>query len=207
MVWDFKARGEPFLWLFGGGLCVGIAMIIGFVVLIVYNGIFTFYPRPIEVVLLRDGSRLAGEVARAEDFKPGPDVLAKLSEETRKEIAAHDGFARRTLYRTGNFDLYNEDFRWVVDYEITGTSTPGDMFFVERMEWGPFIGTIKSLDLNGKVVEKSSLSMETLDTEQTRGAWRRDRIRGIERSEIAGVNHYLEEETPEAQESAAPIRP
>lgn len=194
MVWDFKARGEPFLWLFGGGLCVGIAMIIGFIVLIVYNGIFTFYPRPIEVVLLRDGSRLAGEVARAEDFKPGPDVLAKLSEETRKEIAAHDGFARRTLYRTGNFDLYNEDFRWVVDYEITGTSTPGDMFFVERMEWGPFIGTIKSLDLNGKVVEKSSLSMETLDTEQTRGAWRRDRIRGIERSEIAGVNHYLEEE-------------
>ena len=35
MVWDFKARGEPFLWLFGGGLCVGIAMIIGFIVLIV----------------------------------------------------------------------------------------------------------------------------------------------------------------------------
>ena len=54
--------------------------------------------------------------------------------------------------------MYNEDFRWVVDYEITGTSTPGDMFFVERMEWGPFIGTIKSLDLNGKVIEKSSLS-------------------------------------------------
>jgi len=194
MVWDFKARGEPFLWLFGGGLCVGIAMIIGFIVLIVYNGIFTFYPRPIEVVLLRDGTRLAGEVARAEDFKPGPDVLAKLSEETRKEIAEHEGFARRTLYRTGNFDLYNEDFRWVVDYEITATSTPGDMFFVERMEWGPFIGTIKSLDLNGKVIEKSSLSMETLHTEQTRGAWRRERIRGIERGEIAGVNHYLEEE-------------
>ncbi len=35
MVRDFKARGEPFLWLFGGGLCVGIAMIIGFIVLIV----------------------------------------------------------------------------------------------------------------------------------------------------------------------------
>src|SRR5271157_639626 len=194
MVWDFKARGEPFLWLFGGGLCVGIAMIIGFVVLIVYNGILTFYPRPIQVVLLRDGSRLAGEVARAEDFRPGPEVMAKLSEETRKEIAVHEGFARRTLYRIGNFDLYNEDFRWVVDYEISGSTTPEDMFFIERMEWGPFIGTIKSLDLNGKVIEKSSLSMETLDAEQTRGAGRRERIRGIERGEIAAVNHYLEEE-------------
>ncbi|MGO9567437.1 MAG: phosphate ABC transporter permease PstA [Desulfomonilaceae bacterium] len=194
MVWDFKARGEPFLWLFGGGLCVGIAMIIGFIVLIVYNGILTFYPRPIEVVLLRDGSKLAGEVARAEKFRPGPEVLAKLSEETRKEIADHEGFAQRTLYRTGNFDLYNEDFRWVVDYEITGSTTPENMFFVERMEWGPFIGIIKSLDLNGKVMEKSSLSIETLEVEQTGGAKRRDRIRGIERGEIASVNHYLEEE-------------
>ena len=126
MVRDFKARGEPFLWLFGGGLCVGIAMIIGFIVLIVYNGILTFYPRAIVVVLLRDGSRLAGEVARVENFRPGPNVLEKLSEKTRKEVADRDGFARRTLYRTGNFDLYSEDFRWVADYEITGTSTPGD---------------------------------------------------------------------------------
>jgi phosphate transport system permease protein len=192
MVWDFKARGEPFLWLFGGGLCVGIAMIISFIVLIVYNGILTFYPRPIDVVMLRDGSRLAGEVTRAEKFRPGPDVLAKLSEETRKEIADHEGFARRTLYRTGNFDLYNDDFRWVVDYEITGSTTPEDMFFVERMEWGPFIGTIKSIDLNGKVIEKTSLSPKTLNTEQTQAAMRRDRIRAIERGEIGAVNHYLE---------------
>jgi phosphate transport system permease protein len=192
MVWDFKARGEPFLWLFGGGLCVGIAMIIGFIVLIVYNGILTFYPRPIDVVMLRDGSRLAGEATRAEKFRPGPDVLAKLSEKTREEIADHEGFARRTLYRTGNFDLYNDDFKWVVDYEITGTSTPRDIFFVERMEWGPFIGTIKSVDLNGKVIEKTSLSPETLNTEQSQAAMRRDRIKAIERGEIGAVNHYLE---------------
>lgn len=193
MVWDFKARGEPFLWLLGGGLCVGIAMIVGFIILIVYNGILTFYPRHIEVVQLRDGSRLAGEVVRSENFRPGPDILAKLSEKTRKEIADRDGFASRTLYHIGNFDLYNEDFRWVVDFEMNGRSTPRDMFFVERMEWGPFVGTIKSIDLNGKVIEKSSLSMETLNTEQIRAAGRRDHIGGIERGEIASVNHYLEE--------------
>ena len=144
--------------------------------------------------MLRDGSRLAGEVTRAENFRPGPDVLAKLGEKTREEIADHEGFARRTLYRTGNFDLYNDDFRWVVDYEITGTSTPRDIFFVERMEWGPFIGTIKSVDLNGKVIEKTSLSPETLTTEQTQAAMRRDRIKAIERGEIGAVNHYLEAE-------------
>ncbi len=52
LVWDFKTRGEPFLWGLGGALVIGIFMIVGFVVLIVYNGILTFYPRPIEVVTL-----------------------------------------------------------------------------------------------------------------------------------------------------------
>jgi hypothetical protein len=60
------------------------------------------------------------------------------------------------------------------------------------MEWGPFIGTIKSVDLNGKVIEKASLSPETLNTEQTQAAIRRDRIKAIERGEIGAVNHYLE---------------
>jgi phosphate transport system permease protein len=194
MVWDFKARGEPFLWVFGGGLCIGIAMIIGFIILIVYNGILTFNPRPIEVVLLHDGSRVAGEVVRVEDFRPTPEMLEKLSGQTRREIADHGGIERRILFRTGNFDLYNEDYKWVTAYEIAQTSTPDDMFFVERMEWGPFIGTVKSLDLSGKIIPQSSLSMETLDTEQAHASLRRDRISEIERHEIATINHYLEAE-------------
>ena len=128
------------------------------------------------------------------EFQARAQRVGKIERENAKEVADRDGFARRTLYRTGNFNLYSEDFRWVADYEITGTSTPGDMFFVERTEWGPFIGSIKSVDLNGKVIEKSSVSMEALDAAQTRGAGRRERIRGIESGEIAAVNHYLEEE-------------
>ena len=71
LVWDFKARGEPFMWLLGGGLGLGIFMVIGFVLLFVYNGILTFYPRPIEKVTLKDGSVLAGELSRSETYKIG----------------------------------------------------------------------------------------------------------------------------------------
>ena len=66
LIWDFKARGEPFLWCLGGALVIGIIMIVGFVVLIVYNGILTFYPRPIEVVTLKGGNKVAGEATRSE---------------------------------------------------------------------------------------------------------------------------------------------
>jgi phosphate transport system permease protein len=192
-MWDFKARGEPFMWALGGTLCVGMLMIAGFIVLIIWNGILTFYPRAIEKVTLRDGSVFAGELSRSETFKPSPEVLAGLSEEARKRITDSDGIANRSLYRIGNFDLYNEDFRWVPEYEVVSTTTPEDFFFVERMEWGPFIGTIRSLDLDGKVLEKQDLTFEKLRMQEQEASRRRGRIREIERNEIAGINTQLED--------------
>jgi len=192
LVWDFKARGEPFVWGLGGALCIGIVMIVGFLILIIWNGILTFYPWPVEKVTLRDGSVVAGELTRRETYRPGPEQLANLSEKIRAEISAQGDLVSRNLYRTGNFDLYNEDFKWIPEYEIAGISYPEDLFFVERVEWGPFIGSIRSLDLGGKIIEKDGLTREILLRERRAASERRDRIRQIERNEIAGVNNYLE---------------
>jgi phosphate transport system permease protein len=190
--WDFKARGEPFLWGLGGCLVVGILMIVGFVVLILYNGLLTFFPVSIERVALRSGNVVAGELSRSEQYKPGPEVLAELPPEIRKRIAENHDFADRRLYRIGNYDLYNEDFQWIPDYNITDITSPKDLFHVERLEWGPFIGTIKSLDLNGRVVSGNTLTLDELRTKHTQAVKRRDRIRSIERNQIAGVNYELE---------------
>lgn len=192
--WDFKSRGEPFLWGLGGALIIGIVMIIGFVVLILYNGLSTFFPRAIEVVTLTDGSVVAGELFRSETFKPGPELLSTLDPKIQDKIADSKGFVRRHLYRTGNFDLYNEDFRWVSDYEIAGTKTPEDMLFLERVEWGPFVGKVRSLDLKGKTFEKESISPSLLRKAQQEGTDRRERIRRIERNEIGALNQVLEGE-------------
>jgi len=193
MIWDFKARGEPFLWGFGGALAVGILMIAAFLALVLYNGILTFYPQPIEVITLRDGTMVAGELFRSEVYKPGPELVAQLAEPVRKEIESKEGLVERFLYRTGNFDLYNQDFRWVSDYEIAKVAKPPGMVFFERIEWGPFVGTIKQLDLNGTILDGKSLSWAKLRKEQESAAHRRDRIHNIERNEIATVNYYLEQ--------------
>ena len=192
MTWDIKARGEPFLWGLGGALVLGILMIVGFVVLIIYNGFLTFFPKPIDRVSLRNGSVVAGELSRSEIYRPGPELLASLSEETRREIADRGGLVRRDLYRTGNFDLYNEDFRWVPDYEIAEISVPTDIFFVERIEWGPFIGTIRSVDLNGKILEGDSLTLSALRDAQRKAANRLASLHDIERNQIGAINHYME---------------
>ena len=144
---NLTARGEPFLWTMGGALVFGIVMIAAFLLLILYNGIITFYPKSILKITLDSGRVVAGEPTRSEKYLPGPDVLNSMDSAARKKIEARNNVIRRTLYKTGNFDFYNEDFRWVSDYEIKAVEKPADIFMVERVEWGPFVGFIRSRGL------------------------------------------------------------
>jgi phosphate transport system permease protein len=191
---DLSARGEPFIWSLGGALALGILMVFGFLVLVFWNGLVTFYPKPIEVVTLRDGAVLAGEPTRSEVYRPGTEILNSLDETQMKAIVENDGYAGRTLYRTGNFDLYNEDYRWVSDFQVKEVTTPGDIFFLERAEWGPFIGRIRQVNLNKEVLEGTAVPLERFHDEQAKAAERRQRIRAIERGDIGEVNHYLEKD-------------
>ena len=191
---DLSARGEPFIWSLGGALALGILMVFGFLVLVFWNGLVTFYPKPIEVVTLRDGAVLAGEPTRSEVYRPGTEILNSLDETQRKAIVENDGYAGRTLYRTGNFDFYNEDYRWVPDFQIKEVTTPGDIFFLERVEWGPFVGRIQRVNLNKEVFEGTAVRLGRLRDEQAKAAERRQRIRAIERGDIGEVNHYLEKD-------------
>ncbi len=190
---DMRSRGEPALWALGGALALGIVMIVGFLALVFWNGVATFVPKPLPVVTDASGNVTAGEPFREELFRLQPDELAKLSPEWQARIEKDGGFASRTLYRLGNFDFYGDDFRWVPDFTLVKTEYPKNMLFVERLEWGPFVGTIKNFKLDG--VEQP---FSTLDDpkflaahDAARDRWRE--IRDIERDRIGAINHDIEE--------------
>ncbi len=189
---DRSARGEPFLWGFGGTLALGVLMVVGFLVLVIYNGATTFWPKPIKVLTLADGTRIAGEPFREEEYRPHPEEAGSLPPSGRDLFRAGNGRLRRILYRTGNFDLYNDDFRWVPDYAVQATETPVDFYFIERMEWGPFIGRLKSLEIDGKTYGNGVFPREILEREHKAARRRLARIRTIEREEIGAVNRELE---------------
>ncbi|MBW7851860.1 MAG: phosphate ABC transporter permease PstA [Rhodospirillales bacterium] len=191
---ELSAFGEPFLWAHGGALAIGIVLIIGFLVLVLWNGIATFWPRPVAVVTLEDGSLVAGEPSRTEPFRPGPELLSSLSETQRQTVAAADGWAERRLYRIGNYDLYNEDFRWIADYAVARVDYPPEMVFVERLEWGPFVGMVQALAVGGETRTAASLRPGELQSELAKAQDRWQRIRHIERSLIGAVNHEMERE-------------
>ena len=170
---DLSARGEPALWMLGGALA--------------------FWPLPIEVVRLTDGSVIAGEPRRTEEFRPAASEVEGLAPLQQAALAADGGFARRTLYRTGNYDLYGEDYRWVPDFSRAEVSRPAHMMLIERLEWGPFIGRIEGLVLAGRQRPLPQIGPGELESLHRQARERWQRIREIERVEIGAVNRRIEE--------------
>jgi phosphate transport system permease protein len=193
-VTSLSARGEPFMWCLGGALALGILMIVGFLLLVLWNGVVTFWPKPISLVTLANGDTIAGEAVRDELFRPDGAALARLEPAERARIERSEGFASRTLYRTGNYDLYNEDFVWIPDFNVKSVETPRDLVLVERLEWGVFIGRIAALTLDGTAADMRALSAGELDRRHAEARARRARLRAIEHDQIGEVNRELDHE-------------
>ena len=193
---SFRAGGGPLVWLMGAGLALAILMISGLLLLVIVNGTLTFWPNRLLEVDLDGGRRLLGEVTRSESYRLGPEELEKLSPAHAERVRAQDGLENRRLLRTGNFDLYGSDFRWVTDYEIAAGETryPADAWFIERQEWGPFVGYMKEIRVDGAAVASSPAEVEAqfraLQPEARRRYARSSRI---ERDDVGEINDALEE--------------
>jgi phosphate transport system permease protein len=189
---DLSSRGEPYLWSMGGALALGLIMIFGFLLLVAWNGLVTFYPKPVEVLRLKDGSMVAGEPTRSEMYRLPKQELDSLDEKARRTVQENNGFGLRTLYRTGNYDLYNEDFLWVPAFKVAEGTEPKNMYFVERTEWGPFIGTLEALMVKGENLTAGLLTPDRLSEEHRKAVERRERVKSIERDEMGSLNHELD---------------
>jgi phosphate transport system permease protein len=187
---DLAARGEPFVWLMGAALVAGLAMIVGFLAFVIYVGALTFWPSPIEVITRSDGKIIAGEVFRAESYRVPEDVAKAAAPDVKAKIEAGLGLAERTLYRVGNYDIFGEDFVWVSEFDKKSVAFPRDIYMIERVEWGPFIGRIKQLDLAGTVTADPTATQ--IAAAHKAAEVRRKAIERLEKVEIAGINHEIE---------------
>ena len=111
------AYGRVLTWLTGGTLALNLLLIIGLIALLVWNGAGTFWPRPLMLLKLTDGTEALGE-ARAHD---------------------RDTVHRMQL-KIGNRDLTGADFRWIDEAAIASRAYPLDAVLLERLEWGNFFG-------------------------------------------------------------------
>ncbi len=143
-----SAYGEPMVWLTGGALVLCLAMILGLLVLIVWQGLVTFWPKPLYRIRTWDGAHYLGPITRDEWYRPTEAELAadlaklpdEAAAEAREAIADEEGRAHRVLVRVGNYEIAETHFEWVKVHTVRERNADPWAVTVERLEWGRFYG-------------------------------------------------------------------
>jgi len=171
--------GRALTWLCGGALALNLLLILGLLVLLAYNGGGTFWPKPLTLLTLADGSKVLGEIERRESI-PG-------------EGGAPSPGSRIQL-KVGNRDLSGADFLWVDESKIVSRQTPGDAIVLERMEWGNFYGFPRALRKDGTVLAEGAGSVALrLGPLMAAKRLETSSLRTLERRDLADVNRRLEQ--------------
>ncbi|WP_447970974.1 phosphate ABC transporter permease PstA [Nitrospira sp. M1] len=176
----FFDSGTLFVWMCGAGLALSLLMIGGLLVLILINGMGYFWPKDLVQYTLQDGSSVLGEVTGHEIIH---DSVNSDSPEGKGRIQL----------KVGNRDLYGLDFRWIDESQIQATSTPMDVVFLERREWGNFYGRPYRVTQGEEVVasghqEATAALFPLID----RANEIQEDIHYLERSVIGDINHEIE---------------
>jgi ABC-type phosphate transport system permease subunit/ABC-type phosphate transport system auxiliary subunit len=190
----------------GAALVVCIAMIVGLLAIVVIQGASTFWPRPIELAVLRSGERVLGTPMRDEPFDPSPALLAQMDQwksQGALVAGAFDAAGRpvRRQYRVGNRELGQQPFRWVNLCDVAEPiTTPRDAMLLERQDWGVWIGLPESVlrvDAQGATTEVLAQGQEAVrgKVAELRGETmaRQARLRELRRDEIGTINADMDE--------------
>ena len=168
-----SAVGEPMVWLTGSALVLCLGMIAILLVLVLANGLRSFWPGDIDRVTLSSGEVVMG-IRTAEDSEG------------------------RYLYRVGNRDIGQESFRWIDGEEIAEIEQPEDAVMLERESWGVWFGVPESISVvgeDGELTKATDGASETLDAFGARHAEARARRaegEAMRKRELGNINHGIE---------------
>jgi phosphate transport system permease protein len=173
-------RGDPAIWFTGTGLAISLLMITGMIALILSNGLGFFWPKPLTHLTLADGTSVLGEIVGHETVPHHPGGGPP---PTRVQI------------KVGNRDLFGADFRWIDESAIKSRSLPSDAIYVERREYGPFIGKpVRLTEGERELANGPEAVWQALQPLIAKAEDDRHRIREIERDQIGAINAAIEAE-------------
>lgn len=202
---SLSAQGEPMIWLTGGALAVAVLMIVGLLLLVLYQGLSTFWPLPVERVVLESGTVYLGEVAGEQSYQPTEAKLSALSpelaEKARREVAA-GGTLRQHNLRIENFELTNEHFVWVDQLAIAEAKFPQWAIVIERLTNGRFYGIPTGFRLDGQPVAETAAGAWA-KFEEYHAAVREQPAEGAPRD--ATPKYQLEMQTADGQTVLLPL--
>ena len=183
------ADGTPWVWLNAAAVSACILLVAGLLILIGVRGMGHFWPLTVQKIVYQqvDGSELilAGQIREEEK------VTAARLRESGLEVAQDREFVTRYLLKTGNRDIYGQDFRWILKPSIEAISKPRSMVVFEREEWGVFIGMLIGVKQAGQLLDNPD-TWSDFQASLDHANELRDEIQELEKDRIGTVNYRLE---------------
>lgn len=187
----FRTKGEPFVWITGMGLAVGLMMVLGLILLIAANGLAVFWPKPVAEVVLkeeeafrfRNGTVLAGIIKMDREMDP--------RDLTPEQIHAENPMDRREIQLfTGNRDVYGQPFVFVPSKMIAEIRHPQSIILAKRWQHGDAVFYPVRLTLaDGSVVAADDPQFNRiLDRQVAETRKRMDAIEALERKQMGPIN-------------------
>lgn len=162
-------KGETYVLGTGAALLVTIALVIGVIFVLLFNGFSFFWPGEIVRVETKEGVVHLGQYWRSEVIPQ--QRLADGTEAPRRT---------RSLWRVGNRkEMSGADFVWVDDDTVVSRTAPHDVLLLERTEWGPAIGTLVDVKLDGTSLGADILSDPDKFSEQVEHAIESEKKGGL----------------------------
>ena len=183
---SFWRGGELFVWMTASGVAISLLMVGAMLGLIMVNGLGQFWPAPLHQLVLKTHEIVIGQ-------RVGQEVIPNsVTPERPKGL-------ERFRYRVGNRDVLGSEYRWVNGDDIVSTSSPNDLTFVERREWGPAFGRISIVAVDGTTESSEGDTWSAIGALVKESTALRRRIEHLEREEIGAINHRLEKARLERQ--------
>jgi len=188
MVSDSKKwfqSGSPWVWLSAAGVSISLISVLGLLWLIASRGLSYFWPATIYQFEVNDlqgkNHTVIGEIYDRESIP-----VSQLAH-SNMVFSAETKMVERILVKTGNRELVNLDFRWLLVPQITKTTTPKNVVVIERRTNGNFYGFIENVILSGKEVGKDKLTELVTRVDDFQ-----DQIETLQKSDIGAINYQLE---------------
>ena len=126
-----REEGLPWVWVCGGALVTILIMILALFGIILSQGLAALWPSPLVSIPMPDGTTAVGLPMRVE--------------ETTSTAAGKAEVTQKTLLYAANRDFSQAEFAYVAQEQLKQATQPPELWFVERYEWGPFMGSFQNV--------------------------------------------------------------
>lgn len=200
---NIKPAGEVWVWVTGVGLAIGLFMIGFLLVVIAWNGLNYFWPKPVAYIELhedgrsefRGGKSVAGVVVMRrsltpENLSPSDADLIDLGRENPE-------YMREMQVYTGNRDVFaTRNFAYLNMGDIQSIGHPEEILMLERTEWGNAVVFPKELRLgDGTAIPADDPEfLQRLREEVDEVRQRRAQINRLERRTMGRINALIQRE-------------